>query len=67
MAPVMKYNQPTGEPARKVSANTMAVALVAVIGLVLKVNFPAYYDDSVILAVTPVVAGVFGYWFKDAA
>lgn len=60
-------NQPTFNPTNKLSAATVASAVVSVMGLVLKTKFPEWYDPEVLMAITPLIAFAAGYMVKDRA
>ena len=61
----MTINQPTANPTRKLSAATIALALVELLWVLL-VNFaPGYADPNLKAALTPVVVFLVGYWVKD--
>lgn len=63
----MKVSQPTLNPTRKLSAATIALALVE-LAWVLLVNFaPSYADPNLKAALTPVVVFLVGYVVKDDA
>ena len=57
--------QPSINPTRKLTAATLASAVISVVGLVLRNLAPEWYDPAVLLAVTPVVAFAFGWFVKD--
>lgn len=61
----MKVSQPTKFPTRKLSAATIALAIVE-LAWVLLVNFaPSYADPNLKAAITPVVVFLVGYMVKD--
>lgn len=61
----MKVSQPTANPTRKLSAATIALAVVE-LAWVLLVNFaPAFADPNLKAALTPLVVFLVGYMVKD--
>ena len=61
----MTVSQPTINPTRKLSAATIALAVVELLWVLL-VNFaPSYADPNLKAALTPVVVFLVGYWVKD--
>ncbi len=58
-------NQPTANPTRKLSAAVVAAAFMGVLGLVLKNEFPQWYDSDVLMALLPVVVYFAGWIIKD--
>lgn len=62
----MKVNQPSANPTRKLSAATIALAVVE-LAWVLLINFaPSFADPNLKAAVTPLVVFLVGYMVKDA-
>jgi predicted regulator of Ras-like GTPase activity (Roadblock/LC7/MglB family) len=58
-------NQPSINPTRKLTAATIAAAVVSVSGLIVRNTFPTWYDDEVWSAMTPIVIFAVGYFVKD--
>lgn len=58
-------SQPSANPTNKLTAATIAGGVMALLGLVLKNVAPNWYDPEVLLAVTPLVAFITGWLFKD--
>ena len=57
--------QPTANPTRKLTAATLASAIVSVSGLIVRNISPDWYDDAVWAAMTPIVIFAVGYFVKD--
>lgn len=58
-------NQPSSQPTNKLTAATLAAALVPAIGLFVRNLFPEWYDPEVIVGMTPVMVFLIGYFVKD--
>jgi phage terminase large subunit-like protein len=57
--------QPTATPTNKLTAATIAAALVSVLGLVVRNLWPHWYDAEVLAAATPLCVFALGYLVKD--
>lgn len=58
-------NQPTLNPTRKLSAATVAAALVSFFGLVVRNMWPTWYDPDVWAALLPLAVFAAGWVIKD--
>ncbi len=58
-------NQPSANPTNKLSAATVASAVMAVVGLALRNLAPEWYDEQVLLAALPVVVYAAGWVTSD--
>lgn len=58
-------DQPTRAPTRKLTAATIATAVMAASGLVVRNLAPGWYDESTWAALMPVVVYVAGYAIRD--
>lgn len=63
----MKIVQPSVNPTNKLSAATIAVALVELSRFLVQHFAPGFYDAALWSALTPVVVFVVGYFVKDEA
>jgi len=61
----MKVSQPTVNPTRKLSAATIALAVVELLWVLLVNIAPSYADPNLKAALTPVVVFLVGYMVKD--
>lgn len=59
-------NQPSKNPTNKLTAATLAGAVVSVSGLVLRNLAPEWYDPDVLTAVLPIVVFAAGWFTSDA-
>ena len=59
-------NQPSANPTNKLSAATVAAALMGVVGLALKNLAPQWYDQDVLLGLLPIVVYFSGWFISDA-
>ena len=57
--------QPSSQPTNKLTAATLAAALVPATGLILRNVFPDWYDPDVMIGMTPIMVYLFGYFIKD--
>lgn len=57
--------QPSANPTNKLTAATLAAALVSVSGLIVRNVAPGWYDADVWLTMTPIVVFALGYIVKD--
>jgi hypothetical protein len=58
--------QPSANPTVKLTAATIAAALVSVSGLVIKNLWPQWYSDEVWSSLTPIVIFACGYLVHDS-
>ncbi|TPM37060.1 hypothetical protein [Mesorhizobium sp. B2-3-2] len=58
--------QPSANPTVKLTAATIAAALVSVSGLIVKNFWPQWYSDDVWTSLTPIVIFACGYFVKDS-
>lgn len=58
--------QPSMNPTRKLSAATVAAALVSFSGLVVRNMWPTWYDPDVWAALLPLAVFAAGWFIKDA-
>lgn len=58
-------DQPNSNPTRKLTAATVAAALVSFSGLVVRNLWPDWYDAEVWAAATPLVIFAAGWFIKD--
>lgn len=61
-----KVVQPSQNPTVKLTAATIAAALVSVSGLIVKNLAPEWYSDEVWSSMTPIVIFACGYLVKDS-
>lgn len=59
-------NQPSSQPTNKLTAATLAAAIMPAFGLVLHNLWPQWYDPEVVMGMTPVLVYLLGYLIKDA-
>jgi hypothetical protein len=59
-------NQASANPTNKLTAATLATAVIPVVGLLLRNLAPQWYDPEVMMALMPVMTFVFGWFVKDA-
>lgn len=59
-------HQPSSQPTNKLTAATLAAALVPAAGLILRNVFPEWYDPDVMVGMTPIFVFLLGYLVKDA-
>lgn len=62
-----KVVQPTLNPTNKLSAATIAAAIMAVSGMVVKNLWPEWYSAEVWMTLMPIVGVLAGYFVKDNA
>lgn len=58
-------HQPSSQPTNKLTAATLAAAIVPAVGLFIRNLFPEWYDPEVIVGMTPIFVFLFGYFVKD--
>lgn len=58
-------NQPSSQPTNKLTAATLAAALIPAIGLIMRNLWPDWYDADVLMGTTPVLVYLLGYLIKD--
>lgn len=58
-------NQPNANPTRKLTAATVAAALVSFSGLIVRNLAPEWYDAEVWAAATPLVIFAAGWFISD--
>lgn len=61
----MRVNQPSAMPTRKLTAATLTGAIMAAAGLFVRNLWPDWYDETLWLALTPLVSAFVGYYVKD--
>jgi hypothetical protein len=59
-------NQASANPTNKLSAATVAAALMGLLGLALRNLAPQWYDQEVLVGLLPVVVYAAGWFIKDA-
>ena len=60
-------NQPSARPTNKLTAATIAAAVLAASGLIVRNLWPQWYDAAVWSALTPVAVFALGYVVRDEA
>ena len=58
-------NQPSSQPTNKLTAATLAAAIIPAWGLIMRNLAPDWYDPELMLAMTPIVVYLCGYLIKD--